>query len=124
MKPAQCEDNSKSVWKNVKGILNWKLLEPPIKFSTRVLADAQNEYFIEKITTIRENLPPPTSDPLLKLKSLMIGRQCTLYLSCAHPDEVDKIVAGLSNSTSFSLDNILIFDFNIFQNHRIQNYIL
>ena len=58
------------------------------------MADAQNEYFIEKITTIRENLPPPTSDPLAKLSDLMQFHNCSFSLSA-----VQKIVAGLNNST-------------------------
>ena len=36
----------------------------------------------------------------------MQGRQCSFSLTAAHPEEVEKIVAGLSNSTSFGLDNI------------------
>ena len=110
----QCGDNSKSVWKNVKGILNWKSSGSPNQLfykgalvtKSQDLADAQNEYFVDKITTIRENLPPPTSDPLSKLRAIMQGRQCSFSLSAVHPDEVEKIISGLSNSNSFGLDNI------------------
>ena len=113
----QCGDNSKSVWKNVKGILNWKSSGSPNQLfykgflvtKSQELADAQNEYFIEKITTIRDNLPPPTCDPLAKLRDLMENRQSSFSLSAVHPDEVEKIVSGLSNSNSFGLDNIDTF---------------
>ena len=32
----QCGDNSKSAWKNVKGILNWKSSGSPNHYFTRV----------------------------------------------------------------------------------------
>ena len=70
------------------------------------LANAQNEFFIEKINTIRENMPASDADPLQKLKRLMSYNQSSFSLSPAHPDEVDKIFGDLSNSTSFGLDNI------------------
>ena len=114
MKLDKCEENPKAVWKSVTGILNWKSSSSPNQLfykgslvtKPQELADAQNEYFTEKISTIRENLPPPTCDPLLKLKSLMQGRQCNFSLSAVHPDEVEKIIGGLSNTSSFGLDNI------------------
>ena len=113
----QCGEDSKSVWKNVKGILNWKSSGSPNQLfykgslvtKPQQLADAQNEYFVDKITTIRDNLPPPTSDPLGKLQTLMHGRLCTFALCAVHPDEVEKIVSGLNNSTAFGLDNIDTF---------------
>ena len=52
------------------------------------LANAQNEYFIDKIELLRQDLPPPVSDPLKTLKTLMLGRRCSFSLSSVHPDEV------------------------------------
>ena len=117
VKLAACGDNTKSVWKNVKGILNWKSSGSPNQLfykgllltKPQAVADAQNEYFLDKITNIRENLPPPTCDPLQKLKQLMRGNSCTFSLTPVHPDEVEKIIAALSNSSSFGLDNIDTF---------------
>ena len=51
----KCGDDSKSVWKNVKGILNWKSSGSPNQLfykgtlltKSKELADAQNDYFIE-----------------------------------------------------------------------------
>jgi hypothetical protein len=39
----------------------------------------------------------------------MNGCLCTFALSAVHPDEVEKIVSGLNNSTAFGLDNIDTF---------------
>ena len=70
------------------------------------MADAQNQYFIDKINLLREDLPPPASDPLTTLKSLMQGRCCSFSLSAVHPDEVEQVISNLSISSSFGLDMI------------------
>ena len=36
----------------------------------------------------------------------MAGRTCSFTLKAVHPDEVDKVISGLNNSTSFGLDLI------------------
>ena len=45
-------------------------------------------------------------DPLTKLRSLMIGRQCSFMLSMVHPDQVDHIISSLNNTTAFGFDQI------------------
>ena len=109
-----CENSSKDLWKNVKNILSWKSSGPPNQLffngnlvtKPQEVASSQNEYFLEKIRIIRENLPPPVTDPLAKLRSLMTGRICSFSFSAVHPDSVDKIISGLGNSNSFGLDLI------------------
>ena len=109
-----CENNSKDLWKNVKKILSWKSSGSPNQLfvngnlvtKPQDVASAQNEYFLDKIRTIRENLPPPVTDPLAKLSNLMIGRTCSFSFSAVHPDSVDKIICDLGNSSSFGLDLI------------------
>ena len=74
--------------KNVKGILNWNSFGSPSKLfykgslrtKSQDIADSQNEFFIEKNRQIIENLPQPVADPLSKLRSLMLGRQCILTI--------------------------------------------
>ena len=110
----ECGSNSAKVWKNVKGILNWQSSGSPSKLfykgslrtKAQDIADSQNEYFIEKVSQIRANLPEPVADPLSKLKSLMSDRQCSFMLQIVHPDQVDKIISNLSNSSAFGLDHI------------------
>ena len=109
-----CGDDSKKLWKNIKNILNWNSSGSPSQLffngqlvtKPQEVARTQNEFFLDKITTIRENLPPPVIDPLGKLRSLMVGRTCSFSLSAVHPDSVDKIVSDLSNSSSFGMDLI------------------
>ena len=70
------------------------------------LADIMNSFFVSKVTTIRQNLPNPTGDPLRTLKDIMRGRSSVFSLSCVHPDSVKKIILGLKNSKSSGVDNI------------------
>ena len=68
----ECGEDSSKIWKNVKGILNWKSSGSPNQLfykgalisKPQDLADAQNQYFLDKIQLIRENLPPAPTDPL------------------------------------------------------------
>ena len=109
-----CGGNSAKTWKCVKGILNWHSSGSPnqlffkgsLKTKSQEVAESQNQYFIEKIESIRLNLPPPISDPLSKLKQIMGTRQSTFSLKPVHPDQVLDIISGLSNSNAFGLDQI------------------
>ena len=113
----ECGEDSSKIWKNVKGILNWKTSGSPNQLfhqgqmisKPQEIADAQNQYFLDKINLIRENLPPPPTDPLETLRFLMQDRTCSFKLSAVHPDEVEKILSSLSNSSSFGLDMIDTF---------------
>ena len=62
------------------------------------IADCQNEFFINKVSQIRNNLPPEVSDPLAKLKFLMRNRKCSFKLKSVHPDTVEQILSCLKNS--------------------------
>ena len=110
----ECSRNSSKTWKRVKGILNWQNAGSPSKLfykgtlrtKAQDIADSQNEYFIEKIQLIQENLAQPAADPLSTLKSLMVGRKCSFGLSVVHPDQVDTIISNLSNTSAFGFDLI------------------
>ena len=54
-------------------------------------------------------MPPPASDPLRKLKSLMLNRQCSFGLVAVHPHKVNKIISSLNNYSAFGLDQIDTF---------------
>jgi hypothetical protein len=114
MKIDSCGTDSSKVWQSVKGILNWNSSGSPSQLfyngslvsKPQDVADAQNQFFLDKITMIKENLPAPTSDPLAVLKSLMVGRSCSFSFSAVYPDEVEKIISGLKNSKSYGFDQI------------------
>ena len=89
LKLNECDGDPKSTWRNVKGILNWNTSGSPNQLfykgklisKPQELANAQNEFFIEKINTIRENMPASDADPLQKLKRLMSYNQSSFSLS-------------------------------------------
>ena len=73
------------------------------------IADCQNNFFLNKVKQIRENLPVQTADPLAKLRLLMRNRTCSFQLKPVHPDTVEAILSGLKNSKSCGLDTIDTF---------------
>ena len=64
-----------------------------------------NNFFVDKITAIRQGLPAPTDYPLSTLQNMMKDRTEVFSLSCVHPD-ARKIILGLKNSKSCGVDNI------------------
>ena len=109
--------NPSQQWQMALRWLNWKSSSTPLQLfhQGRIInkpveiANCQNNFFVDKVATIRANIPPPTADPLIKLKSLMKNRLSTFSLKFVHPDTVEKIIYSLRNSKSFGLDNIDTF---------------
>ena len=60
----ECGESSSKIWKSVKGILNWKTSGSPNQLfykgellsKPKELAEAQNEYFLDKITFLQLSL--------------------------------------------------------------------
>ena len=98
-------------------MLNWTQGGPPdklfykggLKTKSFDIAEAQNQFFIDKVSQIKSDLPCPVTDPLAKLRSLMCNRSCTFRLTHVHPDQVESIINNLKNSNSFGLDEINAF---------------
>ena len=109
-----CGNDPGKLWKNVLGWLNWCSSASPTKLyhagqiitSPAKLAVIMNNFFVDKITAIRQGLPAPTDNPLRTLQNMMKDRTAVLSLSCVHPDAVRKIILGLKNSKSSGVDNI------------------
>ena len=113
-KLSECGEDSSRVWRNVKGILNYGSSGSPRQLfhngsfigKPQEVAEAQNEYFLNKIRQIRNEMSPPVTDPLSVLRSLLKGRTCSFTFKPVHPDDVEKVITSLSNSNSFGLDEI------------------
>ena len=113
-KLSTCNGNPSEQWQHVLGWLGWKNCGSPNQLfhagkmlnKPSEIADCQNEFFINKVKQIRENLPYQVSDPLEKLRSLMKNRICSFSLQAVHPETVEKILTSLKNSKS-SVINIL-----------------
>ena len=106
--------DTSSVWKNIKNWLGWtsggsptKLVENGSLFSKPAdLARIMNQYFVNKVRNLRENLPQNPGDPIALVRRLMMNRKCSLKLKSIHPDQVLKIISNLKSSSSCGLDSI------------------
>ena len=113
-KMSQFSGDSKSTWKTMKSILSWRNSGAPTKLfykgqlrtNSADIADCQISFFIEKIESIKRDLPTPKNDPLAILKSKNYKEDRDFSLSAVHPNEIMEIISKLSNSSSFGLDNI------------------
>ena len=111
---SRCEKDPSQSWKAIKNVLNWTSGGPPeklfhdgsLKTKSFEIAEAQNNFFVEKINAIKTSMPRQSSDPLTILKSIMRNKKSKFHLKHVHPDQVETIIAGLKNSNSFGLDEI------------------
>ena len=109
-----CKNDSGKLWKNILGWVNWISSGSPTKLyhhgqivtSPAKLAEIMNNFFVDKVARIQQNLPNSSDDPLRTVKNLMKDRTSVFSLSFVHPDAVKKIVMGLKNSKSSGVDNI------------------
>ena len=94
-----------SLWKSVKGIIGWSNTGPPTKLfhmgkyitSPAGLASTLNKYIVQKVKTLRENIPVEETDPLSKLYEAMSDRQCTFQIQFVTEQETMKIIDSLNN---------------------------
>ena len=102
------------MWKNVKSWLNWTSSGAPtqlfcegrLETQPSRLAECMNTFFIQKVRNLKGSLKQSISDPLLKLRRMMVNRRCVFKLKPVHPYLVDKMIDNLKNSGSFGLDYI------------------
>ena len=111
------DKNSSKAWKQFKGWLGWSSGGPPKKlFSDNKeynkpseLAKIMNEFFINKVKTLRKNIPIGTGDPLIDLRRIMKNRKCTFDLKPIHPDQVIEIISKMKSTKTVGIDNIDAF---------------
>ena len=114
VKLEQYDNDTGKLWSNVKGLLNWTSVLSPTKLfhegvietSPRKLASIMNEFYVNKVITIRENLPSSNKDPLEKLRQLRKNKRSVFSLKAIHPDVVQAIIGGLKNPKSTGFDLI------------------
>ena len=102
------------LWRSIKSWLQWKTTGPPTQLfyegqlinTPSGLSTTMNTFFTGKTRRLRNELPPPTSDPLQILKSMMEGKTSSFSLKAVHPDQVLKIIKELKNSKSTGIDYI------------------
>ena len=70
------------------------------------IADILNEFYINKVHTIRQELPHSLTDPLQTLRQKLLGNTATFSFSAVTPDEVEKIISSLKNSKAAGIDEL------------------
>ena len=103
--------NPGNLWKNILGWLNWKSTGAPTEIiyngvlerkPSRV-ATCMNDFFVHKIESIVQNLPVPSSDPLVILRSRNLSH-LPFTIKPVHPDNVKGILLSLRNSKAVGID--------------------
>ena len=70
------------------------------------MVNLQNEYYVQKVCTIRNNLPQAQIDPLFTLKQKMQGMNTVFSLEAVTPTEIEKIIRSLKNSKDSGIDEL------------------
>ena len=107
-------ENSSDMWKSVKSWLGWGNTGPPTQlfYEGRLvtqpagLASTMNRFFIDKVKSLRQNIPNVARDPLKELKEAMSHRQCKFELKKVSTEEVLKMIKGLKTSSATGMDYI------------------
>ena len=73
------------------------------------MAELQNKYYIDKVRTIRRNMPAQKKDPLDTLKRRMEGRSKPFSPSPVTPDQIHKVISNLRNSKASGIDQVDTF---------------
>ena len=110
----KCNNDSAKLWANVKGWLSWCRVSSPTRLfssgslvtSPQKIATVMNNYYIDKVLKIQENLPPSNTDPLQLLQKLRLGSESVFTLKPVHPDLIYRILGELRNSKATGMDNI------------------
>ena len=104
---------SKTLWQSAKSVLGWKSQSSPHQIrvndtlltSSKKIAQCMNEYFINKVASIRSSMVPAPL-PVMKLQEIMRGKNCNMQLQHVSLSKVRKILGSLSNSRSTSVDEL------------------
>ena len=70
------------------------------------LATTLNNYFINKVRSLRASIPVADTDPLAKLRESMPNRQCSFQIKIVTELEVLAIITSLNNSSYTGVDFI------------------
>ena len=116
LKLEACEESGDygKLWKNILGWLNWSSASSPTKLSHNgnletspsKMAELQNQYYIDKVKSIRQNMPAQQRDPLSTLRQRMQGQSSTFSPDPVSPDQVSKIITSLKNSKASGIDMV------------------
>ena len=111
-----CEETGDSgkMWKHILGWLNWSSTSSPTKLSHNgslitspaEMAELQNNYYVNKVRTIRNNMPAQKQDPLSILRQRMQDNSVPFSPTSISPEKIEKIISSLKNSKASGVDMV------------------
>ena len=107
-------NSSSNTWKSVKKLLGWASGGPPSQLfdgnkmynKPSQISSIMNNHFVNKVRSIRKNLPPSSGDPFQIIRQNMQNKSCKFQFQSVHPDVVLGILSSLKNTKSCGIDNI------------------
>ena len=107
-------DSPADTWKTAKTFMNWESAAGPphqlcvnsmLITKAAEIATSMNEYFIAKVKIIRRSIAS-VPNMFLKCAQIMQDRRCKLSLKHVSVTKVNKLLKGLKNSRSTSIDEL------------------
>ena len=107
-------DSPSKCWSTTKAFMNWNsnsgppsqlLIDGKSVTKPSIIASEMNNFFIDKVKLIRDGIDwmPNT---FTKCYQIMTGKKCTLNLTHVSREKVLKLLKGLKNSKSTSIDEL------------------
>ena len=112
-KMGEVADNPDLVWKSAKSFMGWKKQGTPTQINTgsklvtsaKLIAQTMNEFFLNKVQTIRAGMQPVACD-MDKVHEVMVNKRCQMKFKHVTVSKVKKILKSLSNSRSTGIDEL------------------
>ena len=112
-KMTEVADSPDLLWKSAKSFMGWKKQGTPTQInfgnqlvtSSKMIAKAMNEYFINKVVTIRSAMASVAIN-LSKVHDIMLNKRCKMKLNHVSVLKVKKVLNSLSNSRSTGIDEL------------------
>ena len=106
-------DSPSATWSTAKSFMGWKTTGTPhqlevgnvLETKAARIATVMNDYFIDKVRSIRENMAA-VPENLVECVRLMMGKRCSLTLNHVTIATVKKLIKSLKNSKSTGVDEL------------------
>jgi hypothetical protein len=110
---AEVTDNPDLVWKSAKSFMGWKSQGTPNQLSignqlvtsARLIAQAMNEFFINKVQTIRAGMRSVAFN-INMVREIMMNKNCKMKLKHVSVLKIKQILKNLSSSRSTGVDEL------------------
>ena len=104
-----------ALWRNMKQWLNWAKGGPPAQLcspetrnmlitSPTKIAETMNDFFVDKVSKLRQGIPVCIEDPLATMTKMMQTRTCSMTLRPVSEEEIYKIIKKLKSSRTAGSD--------------------